>query len=163
MKRNVLEVHIEKSDKYAQVELGKEMTDIILKSIGMNVNGIMPVIIVLCKAGVNLEKLCLSESITITKNMSTGIIRPAGKRDVMARVSSLHWNTPDSLVQEYIKKLAGKLMTTRVVYARYKQGALIGKLNNDCQYQVDLSEATMKMGTFHSLDGMMVKIFYRGN
>ena len=55
-------------------------------------------------------------------------------------------------------------MTTWIVYARYKQGALIGKLNGDRQYKVDFSEATMKMrGTFHSMDGTMVKIFYRGN
>ena len=47
-------------------------------------------------------------------------------------------------------------MTTRVVYARYK-------LNGDSEYPVEFSEATMKMGTFHSLDGMRVKIFYRGN
>ena len=43
-------------------------------------------------------------------------------------------------------------MITGVVYPRYKQGALIGKLNGDCQYQVDLSEATMKMDSFHTLD-----------
>ena len=43
-------------------------------------------------------------------------------------------------------------MTPGVVYARYKQGALIGKLNGDRQYQIDFSKATMKMGTFHSLE-----------
>ena len=53
-------------------------------------------------------------------------------------------------------------MTPGVVYARYKQGALIGKLNGDCKYQLDLSGATMKMGTFHSLDGMRVKTCNRG-
>ena len=68
MKRNLLEERIEKSDKYAQVELGGDMTDRILKSIGMNVAtelegsfmvyGNTPVIIVLCKAGVNLESFC---------------------------------------------------------------------------------------------------------
>ena len=65
--------------------------------------------------GTALEKFCLSESIAITKNMSTGIIRPAGKRDVMVTVCGLHWNTPDSLVQEYIQKFGGKLMTSGVV------------------------------------------------
>ena len=76
----------------------------------------------------------------------------------MVTVSGLHWNTPNSLVQEYIQKFGGKLMTTVVVYSRYKQSALIGKLNGDRQYQVDLSEATMMMGTSF---GMRVKIFYR--
>ena len=54
-------------------------------------------------------------------------------------------------------------MTPWVMYARYKQGALIGKLNGERKYQVDFSGASKKMGTFHSLDGMRVKIFYRGN
>ena len=71
------------------LSLGLDMMVRILKSIGMNVTtelegsfivyGNTPVIIELCKAGVNLEKFCLSESITITKNMSNGIIMPAGK------------------------------------------------------------------------------------
>ena len=99
-------------------------------------------------------KFCLSESIAITKNMSTGIIRPAGKRDVKVTVCGLHWNTPDSLVQEYIQKFGGKLMTSGVVYVKYKQGALTGKLYGERRYQVDFSGTTKKMGTFHSLDGM---------
>ena len=57
-------------------------------------------------------------------------------------------------------------MTTGVVYSRYKQSALFGKfeLNGDRQYQLNFSEATMKMGIghFHFLDEMGVKIFYRG-
>ena len=90
--------------------------------------------------------LCLSE----------GIIRPAGKHDVMVTVSHLYWNTPDSLVQDYIQKFRGKLMTTGVVYTSYKQSAFIGKLNGDRQCLVNFSKATMKMGTFHFLDGMRV-------
>ena len=57
----------------------------------------------------------------------------------MVTVCGLHWNTPDSLVQEYIQKFGGKLMTSGVVYVKYKQGALTGKLNGERQYQVDFS------------------------
>ena len=66
--------------KFAQVDLGGDTMVRVLKSIGMNLNtelegsfyvyGNTPVIIALCKEGDNLEKFCLSESITITKNMS---------------------------------------------------------------------------------------------
>ena len=173
LKRNVLEIHIEKSDKFAQVDLSGDTMVRVLKSIGMNLNtelegsfvvyGNTPVIIALCREGVNLEKFCLTESIAITKNMSTGIIRPAGKRDVMVTVCGLHWNTPDSLVQEYIQKFGGKLITSGVLYVKYKQGALTGKFNGERQYQVDFTGTTKKMGTFHYLDGMRLKIFYRGN
>ena len=38
LKRNVLEVHIEKSDKFAQVDLGGDTMVRVLKSIGMNLN-----------------------------------------------------------------------------------------------------------------------------
>ena len=68
--------------------LGGDTIVRILKSIGMNVTteleesfvvyGNTPVIIVLCKTGANQEKFCVFESIAITRNMSTGIIRPAG-------------------------------------------------------------------------------------
>ena len=71
LKRNVLEVHIEKNDKFDQVELGGDTMVRILKSIGMNVTtelegsfvvyGNTPVIIMLCKADVNLENFCLSK------------------------------------------------------------------------------------------------------
>ena len=81
----------------------------------------------------NLEKFCLSESISISKILSTGIIRPAGKCDIMVTVCGLDWNTPDSLVQEYIQKFGGKLMTQDAVYHRYKQSALASKLNGDRQ------------------------------
>ena len=65
LKRNVLEVHIEKSDKFSQVDLGGDTIVRVLKSICMNlenelegsfvVYGNTPVIIALFKEGVNLE------------------------------------------------------------------------------------------------------------
>ena len=71
----MLEVHIEKSDKFAQVDLGGDTMVRVLKSISMNLDnelegsfvvyGNAPFIIALCKEGVNLEKFCLSESIAI--------------------------------------------------------------------------------------------------
>ena len=53
----------------------------------------------------------------------------------------------------------GKLMTADVVSNRYKQSALISKLNGDCQFQEHFSIANMNMGTFYFLDGMKVQIF----
>merc|ERR1712086_1065410 len=38
LKRNVLEIHIEKSDKFAQVDLGGDTMVRVMKSIGMNLN-----------------------------------------------------------------------------------------------------------------------------
>ena len=36
-------------------------------------------------------------------------------------------------------------------------------MNGDIKYQVDMTSATMTMGTYHFLDGERVRIYYRGN
>ena len=50
-----------------------------------------------------------------------------------------------------------------VVYCRYIEGPFKGKYNGERRYQVDFSKSTRKMGTYHFLDGVRVRIFYRGN
>ena len=61
--------------------------------------------------------------------------------------------------QEYLEKFGGKLMNQNVIYGRYKEGPFIGKINNERKYEVDFSDAKIKMGTFHFLDGGRVRIF----
>ena len=90
-------------------------------------------------------------------------IRPAGRKDITVTVTGLDFNTPDSLVQEYITKFGGKLVTKEVIYEKYGVGLFQGKVNGTRKYQVDFSEAKLQMGTFHILDGQKVKVFYRGN
>ena len=43
-------------------------------------------------------------NIIVSNGLSTGHIRPAGRRDVMVTIQGLNFNTPDGLVMEYIKK-----------------------------------------------------------
>ena len=47
--------------------------------------------------GVNLEKFCKAEGINVTKDIMTGMIRPAGRRDVTVTVSGLDFNTPEEV------------------------------------------------------------------
>ena len=94
----------------------------------------------------------------MTKN-----IRPSGRKDITVTVSGLHFNTPDTLVQEYITKFGGVMVSNNVIYARHGEGPFKGKLNGDRKYQVDMTAATSTMGTYHYLDGERVRVYYRGN
>ena len=118
---------------------------------------------VLCKSGLDLEQFCLQESLQVEKNVRTNFIRPAGRKDVEVTITGLGFNIPDSLVQEYITKFGGVLVTNDVIYERYGTGPFNGKINGVRKYQVDFRNATEPMGTFHLLDGRKLKVFYRGN
>ena len=73
----------------------------------------------------------------MSKGVVTGTIRPAGRRDVIVTVAGVDFDTPDTLIQEYIKKFGGKLMSQDVSYGRYFEGLFIGKIKNERKYQVD--------------------------
>ena len=70
---------------------------------------------VLCKQGLDLEQFCLYESFQVERGVKTYFIKPASRKDVEVTVAGLGFNTPDSLVQEYITKYGGKLGTSDVI------------------------------------------------
>ena len=174
LKRNVLEITLEKKEKEAEMMLDQESVARLMRSIGMDVmtqvegyqiqyNGRTSMISVWAAKGVNLEKFCKAEGINVTKDIMTGLIRPAGRRDVTVTVSGLDFNTPDSLVFEYIKKFGGVIVNNSVIYAKFSEGPFKGKCNGERKYQVDFTGSTRSMGTYHYLDGARIRIFYRGN
>ena len=116
---------------------------------------------VLCKPGLDLEQFCTEESLEVEKGVKTSYIRPAGRKDVEVTVTGLGFNTPDSLVQDYIVKFGGKLVTKDVIYEKYGAGPFQGKLNGVRKYRVDFTESKSKKRTFHILDGRKLKVFYR--
>ena len=173
LKRNVLEICLEKTEKDAEVVINGDTIARVLKSLRMNIEtelegaqiqyGRMPIIHVWCKPEVKLEKFCNNVGIIVSNGLSTGHIRPAGRRDVMVTIQGLNFNTPDGLVMEYIRKFGGELVSQDVVYRKYKEGLLAGKYTGDRQYKVEFGDSSKKMGTFHYLDGAKIKIFYKGN
>ena len=54
-------------------------------------------------------------------------------------------------------------MNNSVIYSRFSEGPFKGKYNGERRYQVDFSNSSRSMGTYHFLDGSRVRIFYRGN
>ena len=140
LKRNVLDIEVEKDNVEDEMILSEETVQKLLNKINMSiethVEGLQvsqgrkkAMIDVLCKAGLDLEQFCLQESIQVEKGVKTNFIRPAGRRDVEVTVTGLGFNTPDSLVQEYITRFGGELVTKDVIYDRYAKGPFAGKID----------------------------------
>ena len=150
LKRNVLEITLEKRDKNSEMILDQVSVARLLKSIGMDVmtqmegyqiqyNGRTSMISVWAVKGLSLERFCKPEGINVTKDIMTGMIRPSGRRDVTVTVSGLDFNTPDSLVFEYIKKFGGIIISNNVIYTKFSEGPFKGKCTGERKYQVDLT------------------------
>ena len=113
LKRNVLEITLEKSelsDDVADKDIAR-----VFKTLGIDISsqvqgsqvhykGKTSVVSVWMAAGISLDRFCKDVSIKVTKGVTTGMIRPAGKKDVMATVVGLDFNTPDSFVVDYLNK-----------------------------------------------------------
>ena len=105
----VLEITLEKTNSSdPNFDVGQEDTARVSKTLGMDIvsqvqgqklqhNGRFSTISVWMAPGVNLDKFCKDVSIKVTSNVMTGIIRPAGKKDVTVTIDGLDWNTPDNL------------------------------------------------------------------
>ena len=92
----------------------------------------------------------------------TGMIRPSGRRDVTVTVSGLDFNTPDSLVFEYIKKFGGIIISNNVIYTKFSEGPFKGKCNGERKYQVDLTGSSRSMKLTISLMDPKSEYFIEG-
>ena len=168
LRRNVLEITLDKEED-SFVDLGQEPVHRLFRTLGINtekdVEGFFQrskSIHVWLVNGINLDRFCKNESIRVTKSIKTGFIRPAGKKEVTVTVTGLDFNTPDTFVMSYLGKF-GSVVTTSVIYERYKEGPFRGKYNGERKYQVDFTKSSGVMGTFHVIDGSRVRIYYPGN
>ena len=122
LKRNVLDIEVVKESDEDEMILNEDTIAKLLNNLRLNISHVegyqvsygrkKSKIEVLCKAGLDLEQFCVSESLQVEKGVRTNFIRPSGRKDVEVTVVGLGFNTPDSLVQEYITKFGGKLVTT---------------------------------------------------
>ena len=97
------------------------------------------------------------------RGVNTRNIRPAGRPDVTVSFIGLDFNTPDTLIQDYITKFGDKLLSTSVIYGRHGDGPFKGKINGERKYQVDFSSSTLSMGTYHFIDGERIQVYCMGN
>ena len=172
-KRNILEITLEKSDPSIDIAVDEEDVARVFKTLGIEIMsqlqgyqikymGSFSIISVWMAPGTSLDRFCKDVSIKVADGVSTGLIKPAGKQDVMVSMVGLDFNTPDSFVVEYMNKF-GVVMSNAAVYSKFESGPFKGKYNGERKYQVDFSKAAQQMGTFHLIDGNKVKVFYRGN
>ena len=174
LKRNVLEITLEKTNSETEmIDVRDEDIARVFKTLGIDIvsqvqgsqvhyKGKFSVISVWMVQGVSLDKFCKDINIKVNPNVMTGMIRPAGKKDVIVTVDGLDFNTPDSFVIDYLSKF-GVAMSNTDVYTKHDMGPLKGKFNGGRKYQVDFSKSSKQMGTYHIIDGSKVRVFYRGN
>ena len=173
LKRNVLDIEIKKLDNENDFDLSQSCVARLLTSIGMNISselkgyqimyGRSVTLAVWCAPGVNLEKFCRSESIQVSKGIWTKNIHPSGRKDVVVTIAGLDFNTPDTLVKEYIEKFCGKMVSPEAIYGKHGDGPLKGFSNGERKYNVEFVDTSKPMGTYHLIDGAKVRVFYRGN
>ena len=72
------------------------------------------------------------------------------RREVDVKISGLNFNTPDSLVKEYLNK-HGLVVSTKVIYETDKEGPFEGLYNGDRRYLVDFTNGR-NMGYFYLLE-----------
>ena len=173
LKRNVLEIEIEKDNYDEEMFLDQETVARLLNRINMDIKQVEGYQIVYrgktgkvsiwCKEGLDLNQFCRREILEVCKGVNTKSIHPAGRPEVTVTFQGVDFNTPDTLIQDYISKFGGKLVSDSVIYGRHGGGPFKGKVNGERRYQVDFSSSSHKMGTYHWLDGERIRVFYRGN
>ena len=167
LKRNVLEIVLEKNNHEAEIDHHSVAN--LLRSIGIDITSQVEgtqiknrMISVWIVPGVNIERFCREESIRVAPGISTSFIRPAGRKDVTVSITGLDFNTPDTFIIEYLNNF-GTVLDNKVIYSTYSEGPFKGKYTGERKYQVDFTNSRRSMGSFHIIDGSRVKVFYRGN
>ena len=114
LNRNILEILLEKSKRpsFSQ-DISTDSIANVFKTLGIDIStqlegyqihhkGFISTISVWFREGVNVEKFCKDISIRVNDEVRTGLIRPAGKPEVTVTIAGLDFNTPDTLVMEYL-------------------------------------------------------------
>ena len=173
LQRSVLEITLERVNKNNDIEINDTEIERVLRTLGIDIRsqvegyqlqykGATSIISVWMPVGVNLENYCKDMVIRVDSNVTTGMIRPAGKTEVTVTIVGLDFNTPDTFVIEYLNKF-GTVTNQSVIYSEYNDGPFKGKKNGERRYQVDFGSSKMHMGTYHIIDNCKVRVFYRGN
>ena len=174
LNRNILEISLEKSNRQSlSQDIGSDSVAIVFKTLGIDIcsqlegyqihhKGFISTISVWFREGVNIEKYCKDISVRVNDEVRTGLIRPAGKPEVTVTITGLDFNTPDTLVMDYLNKF-GKVTNSSVIYSKFEEGPFKGKYTGERKHKVDFSGAAIQMGTYHILDGSKMRVYYRGN
>ena len=166
IKRNVLEINLE-FDVGPRAKVEKDLIAKMLAKIGIDIKSQVEgyqvnnkKIFVWCPDNCDLERFCRDECFKVTDGVKTGLIKPMDRRNVAVTIKNLNFNTPDTLVMEYLGKF-GNVTSSKVVYDTDREGPFIGIRNGDRKYLVDFTGGR-NMGTFHIIDGSNANVSYQG-
>ena len=169
LKRKVLEITLE-VDNQVQVRVERSDAAKVATRIGLDplrdlegyqiCPGNSKKILLWLKESCNIERYCKDEVYRVAPGIRTGFIRPMDRRQVVVTVKGLNFNTPDSLVVEYLNK-HGKVTNQKVIYDVDREGPFKGIRNGDRKYQCDFTQG-INLGSYHIIDGHKVFIFYVG-
>ena len=131
LKRNVLEISLEKTEEDADLNVGDECLERVMTSIGINFSSVMGfqtkyrgkfvIMSVWFDPSVNLDRFLKDEKIKVTKGVSTGYIKKAGSPEVVVTISGLDFNTPDQFVIDYLNKI-GNVLNKQPIYCKGSEG-----------------------------------------
>ena len=169
LKRKVLEISLEnESDGNVNIE-EKDVAKLVSR-LGIDLKSHMEgfqicpgnskKILLWLKDSCDLSRYCKDESFKINDTVRTGTIRQMDKSEVTVCIKGLNFNTPDSLVIEYLNK-HGKVISDKVIYEVALDGPLKGLKNGTRKYKVDFCRG-INLGTYHILDGARIEVRYPG-
>ena len=170
--KNVLEIILEKDEpgsfQVSDIDCARVMKKIGLdQRPGVHVDAIQicpngrGIIMITLKKEVPVEQFCRHDVFEVNdKGIRAVNIKPAGKREVVVHVKSIHPNTRDDGVIDYLGKF-GKVVANKVIYGVFGDGPLKGFRNGDRSYKMEVKPG-MNIGTYHVLDGQKVTIRYPG-
>ena len=132
LKRNVLEIVLEKTDYDSDYDIPQDSIAKVFKTIGINIEkhvegyqlhtkGKLSLISVWMYKNVDLEQFCREDNIKVAEGVMTGSIRPSGRKDVVVTIHGLDFNTPDTFVFQYLSKF-GRVVSQNVIYSKYTDG-----------------------------------------
>ena len=113
LKRKVLEITLE-SDDDSYVKVEESDVARLVTRLGIDTAshlegyqicpGNSKKILLWMKESCNLDRFCKDECFRVSNTVKTGMIRALDRREVVVTIKGLSFNTPDTLVIEYLKK-----------------------------------------------------------
>ena len=173
LNRNVINVILEKL-RSEQYNFGDELVGEICQVIGVNVGTqtmgyqvhFTPreiTLSVVLRPEIGAERFCSQEVKHVRDGLRIVAVKPDNLRVVKLRIVGLYFNTPDSLVIEYLENFGIKVTSQTSNMDTYREGPWRGQLNGERVYQAEVHSQKCPMGSYHLIDGARVKVIYTGN
>ena len=156
LNRNVINVILEKL-RSEQYNFGDELVGEICKVIGVNVGTqtmgyqvhFTPreiTLSVVLRPEIGAERFCSQEVKHVRDGLRIVAVKPDNLRVVKLRIVGLYFNTPDSLVIEYLENFGIKVTSQTSSMDTFKEGPWRGQLNGERVYQAEVHSHKCPMG-----------------